>query len=280
MGTNFFSDLLTPISDLIESIPIVGPIIETADKVALNTDPSQLLTSAVGKMIGGDFEDQFTSEESRKGASHTVGLAALSYLLAGGEAAGLGGSSAEASASAEAAVVTDFAGEAAIYGGAGEAAATTEAGLLSQSAVAGSNVAEPSIIDNLLGNKKVIDAVIKAGKAGAKMVTPEKSPTQTGGASSTMAPQQPIQDKDINQLMKESLGPSSNNLFNNKAPGNENALYKSFLSGNQSTQLTTNTMGKDLTFKSRVTKPFSSKRNESSGLRNLSIASPFYQQEN
>jgi len=120
-GSNWFSDLLNPISDFIENIPIVGDVIEYADKLALNTDPSQLSTAAFGKLIGGDTEEYYTSEKARKGMSHNVGLAALSVAGVLGNLLGGGGGAA--------ATTTEAGGVSAGMGGAGEAASGLTAGM-------------------------------------------------------------------------------------------------------------------------------------------------------
>ena len=120
-GSNWFSDLLNPISDFIENIPIVGDVIKYADKLALNTDPSQLSTAAFGKLIGGDTEEYYTSEKARKGMSHNVGLAALSVAGVLGNLLGGGGGAA--------ATTTEAGGVSAGMGGAGEAASGLTAGM-------------------------------------------------------------------------------------------------------------------------------------------------------
>ena len=134
-GSNWFSDLLNPVSDLLESIPIVGDVIKYADKLALNTDPSQLSTAAFGKLIGGDTEEYFTSEKARKGASHSIGLAALSAAGVLGNLLGGGGGGGAA------ATTTEAGGVSAGMGGAGEAASGLTAGMGGAGEAAGGGIA-------------------------------------------------------------------------------------------------------------------------------------------
>ena len=325
MGTNIFSDMLTPISDLIESIPIFGSVVKYADKIALNTDPSQLGTAAIGKLIGAtgedgkQFEDWFTSEEARKGASHGVGLAALSYLLGGAGAAGAGEGSGEAAvtgsvakgaeaatlgegltvsgntselyvgAGAEAAEIS-AAEAAASLGGAANAAAYAPATV---SGTTGAYVGEGAIpaktaAEKLLSNKKFINNLMKAGKAGMKLASPEEKQTVYGGSSSTRDPQSQIQNQQLNAMMRDTLGSDqSSAMFNvgSVTPIKEtekNVLYKSFLSGENKSSLTSTKVGGDLAFRTKKSK-LSDKKSKSfddeytySGLKNISIASPFY----
>ena len=85
--SNIFSDMLLPISDFIEGIPVIGKVIEWADKLADNTDPSQLGTAAIGKLIastgkdGEWFEDTFTSEDARKEPAMELGWQHLHIYL-------------------------------------------------------------------------------------------------------------------------------------------------------------------------------------------------------
>ena len=136
-GSNWFSDLLSPMSDLIENIPIVGDVIKYADKLALNTDPSQLSTAAFGKLIGGDTEEYFTSEKARKGASHNIGLAALAVTGVLGNLLGGGGGAA--------ATTTEAGGVSAGMGGAGEAASGLTAGMGGAGEVAGGGIAAGAV---------------------------------------------------------------------------------------------------------------------------------------
>ena len=136
-GSNWFSDLLSPMSDFIENIPIVGDVIKYADKLALNTDPSQLSTAAFGKLIGGDTEEYFTSEKARKGASHNIGLAALAVAGVLGNLLGGGGGAA--------ATTTEAGGVSAGMGGAGEAASGLTAGMGGAGEAAGGGIAAGAV---------------------------------------------------------------------------------------------------------------------------------------
>ena len=136
-GSNWFSDLLSPMSDFIENIPIVGDVIKYADKLALNTDPSQLSTAAFGKLIGGDTEEYFTSEKARKGASHNIGLAALAVTNVLGNLLGGGGGAA--------ATTTEAGGVSAGMGGAGEAASGLTAGMGGAGEAAGGGIAAGAV---------------------------------------------------------------------------------------------------------------------------------------
>lgn len=164
--SNWFSDMLGGVSDLIESIPVVGPVIKLADKIALNTDPSQLGTAAIGKIVGEDFEDSYTSEEARKGASHSIGAAALSYLLGGSEAAvsakpatGASAAGLKAGASAAGATSAYQAGAAPVVGA---AAAGMKAGVSAAAATdayeagAGAAMAGQGLLSNAVSYDKAL----------------------------------------------------------------------------------------------------------------------------
>ena len=297
MGSNFFSDLFKGTSDLLESIPIVGDVLKTADKIALNTDPSQLSTALVGKLIGGDFEDQFTSEEARKGASHTVGMGALAYLLSG-LSAGSEAAATPVSESAGAAAESNFAADAAIYGGAeGEAlvaapegmaglstytmggAPAVEFGMTTTGAPAAAGEMAPlssyalgkdvSVIDKLL-TKGNINSVIKAGRA-INAINNNEQPAPTGGVTAVPGRQVDTsqQEAEINKLMSQALGPDQSSImFSNKGmtlkTNDQNSLFKSVLGGDSLSKLsslTSTKAGGDLAFKSRVvpTKSFKAK---------------------
>ena len=273
MGTNLFSSMLDPLSDYLESIPIIGQILKLADKIALNTDPSQLSTAAVGKLIGGDFEDQYTSEEARKGASHSVGAAAISYLLGGGEAAAAsggegaggagmaGGTEAGKLAAAQAGSASGTVGSAAAqsasaaqYGSltAAElsAIAAEDAALSSSGVTAGSSAgiapsgAAPyassaetlseSLASKSLSNTELINYLIKAGNA----ISPKPESTSGSSVTSRTLSQQGLRSQDMDSIMGEALGPSeSSAIFDKKGitlKDEDSALSRRFLSGSDS----------------------------------------------
>jgi hypothetical protein len=77
MASNIFSDWLAPVANYLNNIPVVGQVLQWADKFAANTDPSQLTTSFGGKsynkLFNTDAADIYTSEEARTGAAHSIG---------------------------------------------------------------------------------------------------------------------------------------------------------------------------------------------------------------
>jgi hypothetical protein len=292
MGSNFFSDMLSPIFDVIDRIPIIGDIQRTIEKAAAVTDPSQLLTSAIGKMIGGDFEDQYTSEEARIGAARSVGGIYLAYLLGGGGGGSAAASGGEgvggagmAAGTSEGAIAASAAGEAS--GTVGSAAASSaeygsltaaelaaiaaeDTALASSGVTAGSSAgiitsgAAPyassagtlseSLASKVLSNTELINYLIKAGNA----LNPSKD-TATSGSSITSRTisQQGLRSQDMDSLMGEALGPSeSSALFDKKGitlKGEDSALSKRFLSGSDSLIKPKPVKeGRDLAFKTSV----------------------------
>jgi hypothetical protein len=128
-------------------------------------------------------------------------------------------------------------------------------------------------MDKLL-SPKTLNAVIKVGNK----LNPGESPTVvTGGSSST---RQIPEMTDTNSLMKDALGSEQTNKSTTLSNSEQNALYKRFLSGDEKSSMTSSMTKSDLAF--RTLKPKSAKLKEDkddyTGLRNVSIASPFYQQ--
>ena len=259
-GSNWFSDLLKPVSDFIESIPIVGDVVEYADKLALNTDPFQLGTAAIGKMIGGDTEEYYTSEEARKGASHNIGVAALAYLLGGGAGAGAeGGTGAGAVPAGETGVgnaatygiTTESCGTLASGAGGGSAATTTSGGatLMSQILGGGSvpegaagygsattygaggitQAGQASTMSNLLSNKLLMQYLSNMGKDLANYGgNTDKGMQFTNTNATTM---ESIRANNYAALMKQLLGPEDENkaVVNKDLSLKDSTLYKSIL---------------------------------------------------
>ena len=320
--SNIFSDMLLPISDFIEGIPVIGKVIELADKLADNTDPSQLGTAGIGKLIastgkdGEWFEDTFTSEDARKGASHGVGLAALAYILGGAGAAGAGSEAGAAPVTGSVAAETGAegagygagmtvsgnttglyvgAGAEAAAGGATESAAlmggAANAAAYAPSTVSGVTTGSYEAYGAALAaakNKSIADAGLKIARAGVNLASPKQEAAPTGGSSSSREPQSQIQNQQLNAMMKEALGTDQSSAMFNTASvtpikeTEKNVLYKSFLSGDNKSSLTSTKVGGDLAFRTKKSK-LSDKKSKSyddeytySGLKNISIASPFY----
>jgi len=127
MASNIFSDWLAPVASYLNDIPVVGKVLQFADKLAANTDLSHLGTAFSGKLYNKTFNtdaaDIWTSEEARTGAAHSVGsIYGLGELFAGGEAA--------APTVVEGAGAAEIgAGTSAGMGGAGEATSGYTAGM-------------------------------------------------------------------------------------------------------------------------------------------------------
>lgn len=302
MGSNVFSDMLKPVSDYIESIPVIGDVIKFADKAALNSDPSQLGTSLIGKLIGGNFADTYTSEEARKGASHNIGLAALAYVLGGGGAAAGEGASV-GTGTGEAAVGT---GEVAGAGAVG-AEATPELAPLSSYALGGGELSttgtvgagvtasgeiaplssftfgakEASLTDKLLTVKNANNLLRIA-----KILNPSKKTPVGSSSTAASGKQVDPNSTSINKLMENALGPDQSSLmFDNKGMtlknSDQNVLYKSFLSGDNKNPLTSMGSGGSLSLKPIIkAKKIKSNKgqyinNEFSSMKDTSIINPF-----
>jgi len=229
MATNWFSDMLGGTANLLESIPILGNIIKGADKLAANTDPSQLGTATIGKLIGGDFEDKYTSEEARIGAAHTVGTAALSYLLSGANAAGEA-----APAAGEASSTT----AAEIAAGADSAPASTTMLNAGNSEEAGNifaTGAEDSMFSKLASNKLLAKYISSFGADLAKYGGNTDQGMQFTNVNNTT--NQQIQSQNFAKLMSQLLSQDeSSGKFDNKGitinTRKDSALYKNFLGEN------------------------------------------------
>jgi hypothetical protein len=141
----------------------------------------------------------------------------------------------------------------------------------------GEGAEKASIVDKLLSSARVANSIAKVGTA----ITPPKPNQSVYGGSSSTRVQQPLQDQEITNLMSEALGPSGTSAkFDRKGVtlnnNEKNILYKSFLSGDKQSPLTTSKVGDDLEFRTLKSESPSAKRNKSTGLRNISVASPFY----
>jgi|GEM_PF-6615650 len=310
MGSNLFSDMFKGTSDFLESIPIVGEVLKTADKVAVNTDPSQLAFSAVGKLLGGEVEEHYTGEEARKGAGHTIGMAALAYLLSGAGAASEGAAATpEVGQAAGIAAESNFAADAAIYGGAGvEAEGMTP---LAAYTLGGAPAAEygltvtgapatvgevaplssytmgqaPTTAEKLLSAQN-IKSVMKAGKTIYSIGNQEGQPTISTSPASSGRQVDP-ETQDINKLMGDALGPDQSSLIFDKKGitlknSDQNAMYKSFLGGDGGSRVGSSMLTQskgDLAFRTIKPEPLTDTKEENkySGMKNTSVASPFYQ---
>lgn len=259
-GSNWFSDLLGPISDTIEGIPILGDVVKYADKLALNTDPSQLGTAAIGKMIGGDTEEYYTSEKARKGASHNIGTAMLAYLLGGSSAAGAEPSGVAAGAEGSGLAGIDLAagsgelGAGAGYAGAGEYGSLTAAELatyaaegaaMSEAGITGgagagifsaggapyassAGTLSKSTLSKLMSNKLLMQYLSNAGKDLSKYGGDTDKGMQFTNTNAVTT--QSIQAKNYADLMTQLLGPDEERGFENKEVTlNDSILYKNFL---------------------------------------------------
>ena len=274
----------------------------------LGTAAGAAIGAGVGaKVKGGSYTEGFLTS-----AAAYLGSAAGSAISGAGAGAGASGSAGEA---AGLAAESNFAADALIYGGPaaegmGYGSGLTESALLGEALVYGAPSAieggvaaesgltaaeaaslgakETSVIDKLLSNKKLMDYVVKAGKAGVNMANPEQGAVVAGGSSSSREPQSQIQNQELNAMMKEALGTDqSSTMFNTASvtpikETEKNVLYKSFLSGDNKSSLTSTKVGGDLAFRTKKSK-LSDKKSKSyddeytySGLKNISIASPFY----
>ena len=284
MGSNWFSDLLKPTADYINSIPIIGQVVEKADKLAANTDLSHLGTAAIGKIIGGDFEDRYTSEEARTGAAHVIGTAALAYLLGGvgGGAGAIGESSASAMAASEAggaggtAVGSLASGEAAGAITAEQAAAAmyaSEVGGAGGTAVgslAGAGESGISEVLSDLAQRQLISQMLSG--------VDQSKPIMTGGYSNQrVTPRQDLPANDLAAIMKAALGPDESTA---KVDGSgvtvNDGLRRSFMGNSLSSSnssLISTKPGGSLSSIDLSTEP----KTKSLGLKNISVTSPFYQ---
>ena len=298
------------LADFINDIPIIGDITAAIDKTANYVDPAQILATKVfgmdediatdwahqagliaasygiGELLGGAEAGAGTAATEATGAQ----LAPLSsYIFGGAEGAGgltgaeiaAGSSTAAGSTiSSEIAPLSSFlagGSETATIGGEAVASSTVPGELAPLSSYTFGNTPQLTMAEKLLANKQLINYISKAGK----FISPEQQQSPVYGGTSSTRVNQPLPEQDVNKMMNETLGSDQpSKMFSGKentlSNREQNTLYKSFLAGDNKSSLTSTKAGGDLAIKSRVS---GKKKNKSTGLKSVSVASPFYQQE-
>jgi len=297
--------LVNWLGEMLEDIPVVGNTLQWVDDLAYKTGGFTGLSGeySIPGLLGITGDKPFGLEKDQwKDATHTIGLIAATYglssflagpatgaeagagALAAGEAGGAGGTAVGSLASGEAgAAVTAEQAAAAAYAGEAGGAGGTSIGSITATA---SEEALKNWALNQLENQAMKQALAEVGKG--------SSASTTGGSSSTRAiPRQSLSSEELNKIMGEALGPDNSSAsFDSKGvtlkAGEGSALYKRFLGGEgslvKSNPSLTSMKGKgDLAFKTSTKIPSSNQAelqdtdSEFSGMRNVSLASPFYQ---
>jgi hypothetical protein len=297
------------LADFINGIPVIGDITAAIDRSANYIDPAQILATKVfgmdediatdyahhagiiaafyglGELLGGAEAGVAASATEASGAE----LAPLSSYIMGGaeEVGGLTGAeiaagsstAAGSSLSGELAPLSSYlagGSEVAPIGSEAVAASTVPGELAPLSSYTFGNTPQLTVAEKLLANKQLINYISKAGK----FISPEQQQSPVYGGTSSTRVNQPLPEQDVNKMMNETLSSDqSSKMFSDKESAlsnrEQNALYKSFLAGENKSSLTSTKVGGDLAIKSRVSK----KRSKSTGLKSVSVASPFYQQD-
>jgi hypothetical protein len=139
----------------------------------------------------------------------------------------------------------------------------------------GEGVPAVSAVDKLLSSKVIANLTAKAG---AQLLSPTGGNQQqvVGGSSSTRVTP-PIQEQDTNVLLRNILGSNETSNSNKSMLSNneQNVLTRSFLGGSDSSSMSSKA-NTNLAFRSLGTS--NTPKKKVARLKNVSVASPFYQE--